>query len=293
MQIHFAKLSAAGNDFVLIDNLDGRLSLDWASVARQLCNRRRGVGSDGLLVLESIPSADFEMLYYNADGSSGGMCGNGGRAVAHFYNEKVGPSRPIEFLCLGHTYSAGSYDEMIGLQMIQPRIIRTCDVLETKLGNFRGVWVDSGAPHLVVDFQENSAILGHAYDEIDVNSFGKTLRHHSAFQPGGINVDFVQATGISSVMMRTYERGVEEETLACGTGAVAVATAFSLLHQFTSPISITTRGGDVLIVQFDRVGEELRNVVLLGPTTIVFHGSLEFDPQTHSIMGKEPMSFGR
>lgn len=274
IQIHFTKASGAGNDFVLIDNRDGRLSGKGERLARCVCDRHFGVGADGLLLLESSQKAHFAMAYYNADGSFGGMCGNGGRCIARYaYLHEIAP-KEMNFGALDHIYSAEVSGNVVSLTMRNPS---GYSVIPLDVGGIvRNIhFINTGSPHACVFVDD--------LESVDVVGTGGAIRRHKAFQPDGTNVNFVQAGSDNSLAVRTYERGVEAETLACGTGAVAVAAVGMLTGKVVSPVSILTRSEETLAVRFDRSSERLQNAVLVGSAELLFEGDLLYHEETGRI----------
>jgi diaminopimelate epimerase len=244
--LRFTKMNGAGNDFVLLDNRAGDLTLTRSQIAR-LCDRHRGVGADGLLVLESPTNgADFRMRYYNADGGEAEMCGNGARCFARFANRTAGPLEKLSFETPAGVIGAQLSGELVTLQMSEPN-----------------------------DLQLGLEVPVAKIDEIDVRSLGATIRQHPMFAPRGANANFSEQRGARSIAIRTYERGVEDETLACGTGVVASAIVFAASKNVFGPIDILVRGGDTLQVDFSREGDRFQNVTLSGPADFVFDGTID------------------
>ena len=265
--LRFTKMNGAGNDFVLLDNRAGQLALSREQIAR-LCDRHRGVGADGVLILEpAADGADFRMRYYNADGGEAEMCGNGARCFARFADRTAGPRQKITFETPAGVIGAELRDELVTLQMSQPNDLRLG--LDISLGgkNFRVHYIDSGVPHVVMPVAR--------IDQVDVRSLGAPLRQHAMFAPRGANVNFIEQRGPHTIAIRTYERGVEDETLACGTGVVASAIIFAATENLSGPIDVLVRGGDTLQVDFARDGHEFSNVTLTGPADFVFDGEIE------------------
>lgn len=265
--LRFTKMNGAGNDFVLLDNRRGELSLTTAQIA-QLCDRHRGVGADGVLLLERPANgADFRMRYYNADGGEAEMCGNGARCFARFADRTVGPLSRLTFETPAGVIGAQIEGELVRLQMSDPQDMRLD--LEIPLGGevIHGSYIDSGVPHVVVPVAR--------IDDIDVRSLGASLRHHPLFAPRGANANFTEQRGPHAIAIRTYERGVEDETLACGTGVVASALVFAAKENLNGPIEVLVRGGDLLQVDFNRTGDRFGQVTLTGPADFVFDGTIE------------------
>ena len=263
----FTKMDGAGNDFILIDNRAGDIHLNRTQIAR-LCDRHRGIGADGILLLES-PSdhADFRMRYFNADGGEAEMCGNGARCFARFANQVAGAHGKISFETLAGVISAELAGDLVTLQMTEPTDLRLSVPLqigaEKKIVHF----VNSGVPHVVVPVAQ----IG----DVDVTRDGSALRHHEMFSPKGANVNFIEKRGADQIAVRTYERGVEDETLACGTGVVASALIFAATENVKGPIDVIARGGDELRVGFEKIDKQFRNVTLTGPAEFVFEGTIK------------------
>ena len=270
MKIPFVKMSGAGNDFVVVDRMTETAGPEWASIIPAMCHRRFGIGADGVILITPEPTADFTMEYFNADGSSGSMCGNGGRCVAAYMMDRL--NRPtVSFQAAGRLYRAERSTNGVKLQMDDPGTVRLHIRLSIGDADILGHFIDTGSPHLV--------ILGHKFgnDARSVVEVGRELRHHADFQPSGTNVDFITATGRDEVTIRTYERGVEDETWACGTGAVAAALIYSLLEGREGPgsVRVTPLSGKTLRVTFRRSGSAFNDIALDGPTVETFAGVYE------------------
>ncbi len=266
--IDFIKMHGAGNDFVVIDNRSLRLKRP-DSLARLVCDRHRGVGADGLLLVERSRRADYRMMYYNADGSYGGMCGNGGRCIAAFAAANRIASRKHRFEALDHIYRAevGSRG-IVRLWMKDPKNLEIGHSLPYGDQILSVHTVDTGSPHAVVFVQRGRL------KSLDVVGIGRWLRNHEAFKPNGVNANFVERVGVRSIVIRTYERGVEAETQACGTGSVACSILGSVLTGLTSPVMVMTTSGDKLRVSFDRSDDQIRDVILEGPVVTSFEGRI-------------------
>lgn len=275
MNLSFVKMNGAGNDFVVLDNRAGSLKLSPRQIAH-LCDRHRGVGADGLLVVESPLRAgvDFRMRYYNSDGGEAEMCGNGARCFARFASGllEADPSGRAG-ACISFETQAGPIqaelcgDGTVRLAMSEPHSFSEAVFLSynTKRGEVN--FINTGVPHAVV-FVDDIA-------NVDVAGDGRALRYHEHFAPAGTNVNFVQAKGPGHLIVRTYERGVEGETLACGTGVTAAALLHHIRTQSPSPIAVDVRGGDTLHVSFLPVARgKFQNVTLQGPAEITFHGEI-------------------
>jgi diaminopimelate epimerase len=265
--LRFTKMNGAGNDFVLIDNRAGNVHLNRDQIAT-LCNRHRGIGADGILLLEKPSNrTDFRMRYFNADGGEAEMCGNGARCFARFANKVAGAQDKISFETLAGVISAQLNGNLVTLQMTEPTDLR----LNVKLpvgGRNRTVdFVNSGVPHVVIPVSR--------IDDVDVRREGALIRYHEMFSPKGANVNFIEKRADWKIAVRTYERGVEDETLACGTGVVASAIIFAASENINGPVGVLVRGGDELQVGFEKTEMQFRNVTLTGPADFIFEGTIE------------------
>jgi diaminopimelate epimerase len=265
--LRFTKMNGAGNDFILFDNRTGSINLDRTQIA-QLCDRHRGIGADGILLLENPTNrADFRMRYFNADGGEAEMCGNGARCFARFANKVGGQKGKISFETPAGVICAELKDDLVTLRMTEPTDLRLDVDLPMTAQNKTGHFINSGVPHVVIPVSK--------IDDADVRREGAAIRHHKMFSPNGTNVNFIEKRGPNKIAIRTYERGVEDETLACGTGIVASALIFAANENTNGPISVIARGGDELEVGFEKVEGGFRNVTLTGPAEFVFEGTIQ------------------
>ena len=276
--ITFTKATGAGNDFVIIDEFASPLGQDPALLARALCDRHFGIGADGLLLLRPHGGEDFEMRYYNADGSTGGMCGNGGRCAARYAHERDLAGASMRFVALDYVYRAEVTERGVRLSMKDPRLVSSEKDLRVGGKTFRGHLFDTGSPHMV--------IFSSPLEDLDVVSSGRALRHHPDLAPEGANINFAAIDQDGVVNLRTYERGVENETLACGTGSVASATAAVLFRGLASPVTVRVRSGESMTVFLTRAGESAHSVVLAGSARLLFTGSCQFDPVAGIIVAR-------
>ena len=263
----FTKMNGAGNDFILIDNRMGDVRLDRSQIA-QLCDRHRGIGADGILLLEKPGNrADFRMRYFNADGGEAEMCGNGARCFARFANKVAAAKEKISFETQAGLISAELKGDSVTLGMTEPTDLR----LHLELGiageNKTVHFINSGVPHVVIPVVN--------IEDVDVRHEGAAVRYHKIFSPSGTNVNFMEKRGAKKIAIRTYERGVEDETLACGTGIVASALIFGATEGCQGPMTVLARGGDELQVGFETVAGRFCNVTLTGPAQFVFEGTIE------------------
>lgn len=265
--LRFTKMNGAGNDFVLLDNRAGDLRLDAAQISR-ICDRHRGVGADGVLVLERPANgATFRMRYYNSDGGEAEMCGNGARCFARFASHVAGPVEALSFETPAGVIGAQLEGELVRLQMSDPTDWRLNIAIPLDEETVNAHFVNSGVPHVVVSVSD--------LENVDVAGRGSALRRHQLFSPTGANVNFMLQRGLGSIAIRTYERGVEAETLACGTGVVASALVFAATTNANSPISVLVRGGSELEVDFKKEDGEFSRVTLTGPAEFVFEGTID------------------
>ncbi len=264
--IPFSKLNGSGNDFLLIDARDGALEgIDRPVFASRVCDRTRSVGADGLIVIEASRAADFRWDFYNADGSRAEMCGNGGRCAARFAAARKIAGPEMSFETLAGTIRASVSGRRVKLQMTRPSGLAVDRTLSLGGESLVYSFLDTGVPHAVL-FVPDVA-------RVDVAGIGRGIRRHEAFAPRGTNVNFAQG-GDGELLVRTYERGVEGETLACGTGAVASAILATVRGIASPPVTVRTSGGEVLKVYFDAGKEGFGEVYLEGDTSWTFDGRL-------------------
>lgn len=264
--LRFIKMNGAGNDFVMIDNRAGDVQLTRQQIAK-ICDRHRGVGADGILLIEKATNgADFRMRYYNRDGGEAEMCGNGARCFARFVEKVAGTRDRISFETPAGIIGAELQGELVRLSMSDPRDVQFDLDISVGERHWRAHFINSGVPHVVVPVSN--------IEEIEVNQDGRMIRRHGMFAPAGANVNFLQKRGERSITIRTYERGVEAETLACGTGVVASALIFAATEKVPGPISVLVQGGNELSVDLKRENGDFRSVTLTGPADFVFEGSI-------------------
>lgn len=261
-------MNGAGNDFVVCDNRSKALDFSREIVAR-LCDRHRGIGADGLLAVEPPESGgDFRMRYYNSDGGEAEMCGNGARCFAR-YAARLLPQTPaaISFETQAGLIRATFQGSLVTVNMSDPVDFRPPAILEVHGEPCSVHFLNTGVPHAVV-FVDNA-------EAVNVRASGAALRFHPAFAPKGANANFAEVLSPGSLLIRTYERGVEDETLACGTGVCAAALLHHVAEGTPSPVSVKVRGGDTLQVSFERTKKgTFQNVALTGPADFVFDGHI-------------------
>jgi diaminopimelate epimerase len=272
MILHFYKMNGAGNDFIIIDNRDLSVSLDAATI-EALCDRHCGIGADGLLAVEPAEKgADYKFRYYNADGGEVEMCGNGARCFGRF-TAHLSPHIPdrVTFETLAGTIAAEMVGDDVRIAMSQPKDLQLNTSATIPGLNATLHFINTGVPH-VVAFVPG----GDAFEQLDVFTHGQAIRQHEAFAPAGTNANFATVLKPGHLEIRTYERGVEDETLACGTGMVACALIHHLLTGAPSPIHVVVAGGDTLTIGFETSGgRSFKNVTLTGPADFVFEGEID------------------
>jgi len=258
LRLQFFKYQGTGNDFIIFDNREGKISLTEKQIAR-LCDRRFGVGADGLMMLQLKKGYDFDMFYSNSDGKPSSMCGNGGRCLVRFAHDMGIHKVEYLFSAVDGDHEADIEDDWINLKMN--------DV--NKIENYHSNCIlNTGSPHFVKPVGDVRAV--------DVFEEGRRIRYSDHFKAEGINVNFVEQTG-DSIYVRTYERGVENETLSCGTGVTASALVFAHNENGFNHVSVETPGGK-LAVEFDKTGDHnFTNIWLCGPAEFVFRGEIDTD----------------
>lgn len=257
MKLSFEKYQATGNDFVMLDNRDGRYDILEREAIQRLCDRRFGIGGDGLIMLNDSKKYDFEMHYFNADGAPGSMCGNGGRCILAFASKKGIEGDELHFLAYDGVHSGRFEDGLVSLKM-NP-VTGVHDNGDDKV-------LDTGSPHYVR--------FVHSLNHLDVFNEGRSIRNSDTFKAKGINVNFVERVGNDEIYVRTYERGVEDETYSCGTGVTAASIAAGSPADGNKQFKIRTRGGS-LKVSYTKKGDRYEDIWLTGPATFVFDGEIE------------------
>jgi diaminopimelate epimerase len=273
LDIFFTKMQGGGNDFVIIDNRAEMAALEnGKEAARRLCHRKFGIGADGLILIENPgptqPATHFRWRFFNADGSEAEMCGNGARCAARFANlSQIAPAQ-MRFETLAGIIEAEVFQasEQVRIRLSDPRNLKTDIDLPLERQTVTVHHIDTGVPHTVLFVPD----IRHA----PVVESGRAIRYHGTFQPKGTNVNFVQVLGPSEIAIRTYERGVEDETLACGTGATAGAIISAIKGLCKPPVRVLTQGGDVLIIDFMPRNDTVKDVFLTGPALVVFDGRI-------------------
>ena len=268
-KIPFMKFSGAGNDFVIINNFAKIVDSTDTEFVQKLCQRRMSVGADGVLLVEKADDVDFRMRYFNADGGEVETCGNGARCISKFAYLNGIASEQMRFLTNAGIYESEIVGENVKVRMSDPTDIRLNVPLQLDDGMHAVGFANSGVPH-VVFFVED-------LERTDVFNLGQQTRYHDNFKPDGTNANFIRVESPGLIDIRTYERGVEDETLACGTGSIASAIIAATLGKVVSPVSVKTASGIVLKIHFEVKNEEVRNVYLEGDARVIYVGELTTD----------------
>ena len=257
MNISFYKYQGTGNDFVLIDNRTNIFDRERRDIVAQVCHRRFGIGADGFILLQNKEDYDFEMVYYNADGNESTMCGNGGRCIVQFAHDLGVIGNSTRFLAVDGAHDAQVKDGLVYLHMI--------DVTNVNYLDDKTFFLNTGSPHYVKNVS--------GIEQFPIVEQGKAVRYSDAFAPGGTNVNFMEMQD-DILFVRTYERGVEDETYSCGTGVTAAAIAASKLGA-SVPVAVKTLGGN-LQVSFSQSGDNTySDIYLIGPAKRVFEGEID------------------
>lgn len=274
-RIHFIKMTGSGNDFIIINNMNQKLaSANLQDLVRLSCRRKLSVGADGLIFIEPDEDVDFRWRFYNADGSEAEMCGNGARCAARFaFLQGIVRERKIAFRTLAGIIHAELTGDRVKIQVSSPHGLELDFPLEVEGKSFSLNFINTGVPH-VVHLLDGKQEL----EAMDVFNYGRALRFHQRFQPAGSNANFAVVEDAHRITVRTYERGVEAETLACGTGSVASALIAAALDKVESPVQVTTRSGEILTIYFAREsqGDKIRftDVYLEGDAKVVYEADL-------------------
>jgi diaminopimelate epimerase len=252
----FYKYQGTGNDFVVIDDRNEQFPAGDHQLINRLCHRKFGVGADGLMLLQNDPDYDFRMVYFNADGKEGSMCGNGGRCLVQFAYDLGVIGNETRFIAVDGPHEASVEEGLVHLKM------SAVEIVEAHTDHY---FLDTGSPHYVQMVKEDLA-------NYPVVEAGRAIRYNEVFKEVGTNVNFVKKLGEQHLFVRTYERGVEDETYSCGTGVTACAIA-AFIEGMPVPIDIKTLGGN-LSVTFKASGETYSEIYLIGPATFVFKGEV-------------------
>ncbi len=274
-KISFAKLNGAGNDFILFDlKFNPELKFTPSAIS-QLCNRRTGIGADGVLVISKMNGYDFAMDYYNADGSTGTLCGNGARcSIKYAYLSGILKDGNAKFFSSGKEYSGKVIDDkLIQFNLHEPMDYKS-NLVFTEIDQIKTAdFINTGSPHVIININDIMT-KNSGYDDlrnVPVFELGRTIRYSSLLKPAGANVNFIQLKD-NKIFIRTYERGVEDETFACGTGSVAAALVCNYKGLVKPPVTLITKGDEQLIVDFAFGEDKITDLSLTGPAEITYTG---------------------
>ena len=269
-QIAFYKMSGSGNDFIIIDNRNRVVDEnDLQGFIAKVCRRKMSVGADGLILVEESENVDFKWRFFNADGSSAEMCGNGARCVARFAYLNGISGEEVSFETEAGIVSAQVKNDRVKIKMPDPIDLKTDYNLELGNGAMQVCSVNTGVPHVVVTAGN--------LDDVEVVRLGREIRFHDSYAPAGTNVNFICAGNDNTISIRTYERGVEDETMACGTGSIAAAIVMHYKSKGKSPVKVITRGGGCLYIYFEEDNGKFYNVFLEGDARVIYKGYLGED----------------
>lgn len=266
-KLTFFKMSGSGNDFILIDNRNNVVDESGlTSFIRNVCRRKMSAGADGLILIENSDSADFKWRYYNSDGGRAEMCGNGARCAARFaYLNKIAGS-DMSFVTDAGIVHAQVRGDKVKVKMVDPSDFKQDYTIELEDGLLAVSSVNTGVPHVVVTMD--------SIDDVDVVGIGREVRLHNKFAPAGTNVNFITRVKNGAFSIRTYERGVEDETLACGTGSIASALVTASKDKVNSPLNIVTRSGGILTIYYKEDNGRFHDIYLEGDARIIYKGKL-------------------
>ncbi len=277
-RIHFFKMTGTGNDFIMIDNRKGLIDADHCQdLVRRACRHKLSVGADGMILIENDPEVDFKWRFFNADASEAEMCGNGARCAARFaYLTGIVRKPRMAFRTLAGIINAELLDNRVKVRMTPPHSLRLNLKVEAEGRSFDLDFINTGVPHTVCFLADEEEL-----ESIDVQRWGHALRFHPQFQPAGTNVNFVCVKDSHHIIVRTYERGVEGETLACGTGAIASTLIPAARDRVASPVEVRTRSGELLTIYFQvnrrarpSEGIEFKEVHLEGEAKVAYEADL-------------------
>ena len=275
-EITFYKMSGSGNDFIIIDNRNKVVNEnDLHNFIAKVCRRKMSVGADGFILIEESDSVDFRWRFFNADGNTAEMCGNGARCAARFaYLNRIAGSK-MSFETDAGIISAEVSNDMVKINIPEPAELKTDYLLDLENGALKISSINTGVPHVV--------IVMDSLDNVDVVKLGREIRFHDIFAPAGTNVNFICQNKDNTISIRTYERGVEDETLACGTGAVAAAIVTAFKFGAKSPVRVITKSKESLYVYYKENNGKCSDVYLEGDARIIYKGKLCEDAWEYSL----------
>jgi len=267
-KIDFYKLSGSGNDFIIIDNRSNIIDEDGlTAMIKGVCRRKMSVGADGFILVEDSAGADFKWRFFNSDGSVAEMCGNGARCAARFAHLNGIAGQEMKFETLAGEVNAKIMGDLVKVQMPDPSDLRIDYILDLEDGPVSVCSVNTGVPHVVLIVED--------IENTPVNKMGRAIRYHLDYAPAGTNANFIGIVSENRVAIRTYERGVEDETFACGTGSIAGALVASIKFGIVSPAEMLTRGGECLYVHFKKGDKSFSDIYLEGDARVIYKGELQ------------------
>jgi diaminopimelate epimerase len=270
-KIRFYKMAGAGNDFIIIDNRKALLNADSCrEFVRMACRRQLSVGADGVILIENDQEVDFKWRFFNADGGEAEMCGNGARCAARFVHlTGIVKKTEMAFRTLAGIIGAELLGSRVKVQMTEPHSLKQDIQVEAGGRSFSLDFINTGVPHAVCLLTSADEL-----ESADIQRWGRAIRFHPQFQPAGTNANFVYVDSARRILVRTYERGVEGETLACGTGAIATALVCAARNRAASPVLVETRSGESLTIHFKKRQNEFTDVFLEGEARVAYEGEL-------------------
>ena len=269
-QIPFYKMSGAGNDFIIIDNRNQIVAdKDLSGFIASICRRKMSAGADGLILIEASDKFDFRWRFFNSDGSKAEMCGNGARCAARFAHVIGIAGTTLSFETEAGVISAQINEDRVKVKMPDPSDLKLAYPLKLSNRSLEISSINTGVPHAVVMVEQVA--------DVDVVTLGREIRLHQAFAPAGTNANFVQRSKGNAIEIRTYERGVEDETLACGTGAIASAIISASRFKMNSPVDVKTRSGEYLTIYFSAKDGQFDDIYMEGDARIIYSGELQPD----------------
>jgi len=280
MKIEFTKATASGNDFVIIDSRNKIFDFNYNNFVKKVCNRKFGIGADGVIFIEKDVDYDFLMRYFNSDGSEGSLCGNGARCASKFYS-KLSNKKKLTFKAIGNKYESDILDNSVRLYL--PDLSNEIKNYNFEIENYdlNAFFINTGSPHIIIFENEFKKIAD--IQQIDVYKYGNLIRNHSSLLPGGANINFVKIIDDNTIRIRTYERGVEDETLACGTGSIASAIVSSINYNLKKPLRILTQGEEIFIVNFVLNYNIIEKISLEGSAILVFDGICNYNEYNNEL----------
>jgi diaminopimelate epimerase len=268
--IPFYKMSGAGNDFIIIDNRNQIVAdKDLSGFIASICRRKMSAGADGLILIEASDKFDFRWRFFNSDGSKAEMCGNGARCAARFAHVTGIAGTTLSFETEAGVISAQINEDRVKVKMPDPSDLKLAYPLKLSNRSLEISSINTGVPHAVVMVEQVA--------DVDVVTLGREIRLHQTFAPAGTNANFVQRSKGNAIEIRTYERGVEDETLACGTGAIAGAIISASRFKMNSPVDVKTRSGEYLTIYFSAKDGQFDDIYMEGGARIIYSGELQPD----------------